>query len=371
LGNYEGQVRNEPLTVNDAPALVGLPPDFFTNNPGLQQQVAAATGSFARSFNQNTAFIKLSGQLTPRNSFSATYNFQRFRSPHGYFNTPTSTGDGLSLTDGATSHFAQFSLISAITPTFVNELRFHFGKDFHFDLPSSPAAETTTTIQNPDTGFVFGGNRFQLSTGDNCYEFADNFTRIVGRHSLRFGVDININHDTDYFIYGPKGEYRFGRLADVPTGNFELYLQSFGQTTAVFTSPTYSLFAQDEFAVSRRLHLNYGLRYDLQVLPQPSVCNPQYAPTCKIPYSKNNLSPRLGFAYQLDSQGKSVLRGGFGLFYIQEDLLDVSEALLSNGISRQFFVTTGPAFGNSSPIVTYPNSLTAFLLPVRGELPRW
>lgn len=360
LGNYEGQVRNEPLTVNDAPALVGLPPDFFANNPELQKQVAAAAGSFPRSFNQNTAFIKLSGLLTPRNTFSATYNYQRFRSPHGYFNTPTSTGDGLSLTDGASSHFAQFTIISAFSSVFVNEFRFHFGQDNHFDLPPSPAAITTTTIQNPDTGFVFGGNRFQLSTADHRYEVADDVTRILGHHSLRFGVDINVNHDTDYFVYGPKGEYRFASLADVPSRNFELYLQSFGQTTAVFTSLTYSLFAQDEFAASRRLHLNYGLRYDLQVLPQPPVCNPQFKLTCSIPYSKNNFSPRLGFAYQLDSRGNTVVRGGLGLFYIQEDLLDVSEAFLSNGVSRPFLVTTGPAFGNSNPIVTYPNSLTSF-----------
>jgi hypothetical protein len=357
LGNYEGQVRNEPLTVNDAPALVGLPPDFFLNNPDLAKQVAAAAGSFPRSFNQNTAFLKLSGLLTPRNSFSATYNFQRFRSPHGYFNTPTSTGDGLSLTDGASSHFAQFTLISSLSPSFVNEFRFHYGKDDHFDLPASPAAVTTTTIQNPDTGFVFGGNRFQLSTTDNRYEFVDNVTRILGRHSLRFGVDVNINRDSDYFVYGPKGEYRFASLADVPSGNFELYLQSFGQTTAVFSSPIY---AQDEYAVSRRLRLNYGLRYDLQVLAQPPVCNPQFTPTCKIPYSKNNLSPRFGFAYTLGSASNTVVKGGFGLFYIQEDLLDVAQAYLSNGISRPFLVTTGPAFGNANPIVTYPNSLTSF-----------
>jgi hypothetical protein len=64
LGNYEGQVRNEPLTVNDAPALVGLPPDFFANNPALATQVQAAAGSFPRSFNQNTAFGKIKSSTT-------------------------------------------------------------------------------------------------------------------------------------------------------------------------------------------------------------------------------------------------------------------------------------------------------------------
>jgi len=360
LANYEGQVRNEPLTVNNAPALVGLPPNFFTQNPALATAVDSASGSFPRSFDQNTAFFKVTGMLTPKNTFSATYNFERFRSPHGYFNTPTSTGDGLSLTDGNNSHFAQFSLVTAFSPTTSNELRLHFGSDAHFDLPATPPAGPAVTIQNPDTGFVFGGNRFQLSTSDRRYEVTDNLTKVVGRHTIKTGLDININHDRDYFVYGPKGEYRFGSLADVASGAFELYLQSFGETTAKFTSPTYSLFGQDQFRATQRLSFNFGARYDLQVLPQPPVCHPAFTLTCKSNYGKHNIAPRAGFAYALGSRNATVVRGSFGLFYIQEDLLDVSEATLSNGISRQFLVGTGPGFGNTSPIVNFPNSLTSF-----------
>jgi hypothetical protein len=366
LGNYEGQVRNEPLTVNDGPAVNGLPSDFFANNPGLATQVQAAAGSFPRSFNQNVGFAKINGVINDKNTFSVTYNYQRFRSPHGYFNTPTSTGDGLSLTDGATSHFFQASLQTSFNATTVNEFRFHLGSDYHFDLPASPPTSPAVTIQNPDTGFVFGGNRFQLANTDRRYEFTDTFTKVLGNHNLKAGVDINISHNADSFTYGPKGEYRFADLTDVPSGNFELYLQSFGQSTIVQTSPTYSFFAQDEFRATPRLTLNYGLRYDLQVLPQPKQCNPAFAATCHIPYSKNNVSPRLGFAYALDRKGNTVVRGSFGLFYIQEDLLDVSQAFASNGVTRPFLVVVGPKFGNSNPLVTYPNSLTSFPTGVGG-----
>lgn len=360
VGNYESQIRNEPLTVNDGPAVNGLPSNFFTNNPGLAAQVQAAAGSFPRSFNQNVAFGKISGVLNNKNTVSVTYNYQRFRSPHGYFNTPTSTGDGLSLTDGATSNFFQASLQTSFNATTINEVRFHLGSDYHFDLPASPPTFPAVTIQNPDTGFVFGGNRFQLANTDRRYEFTDTFTKVLGNHNLKAGVDINISHNIDSFTYGPKGEYRFGSLTDVPSGSFELYLQSFGQSTIVQTSPTYSFFAQDQFRATPRLTLNYGLRYDLQVLPQPKPCNPAFALTCHIPYSKNNVSPRLGFAYALDRKGGTVVRSSFGLFYIQEDLLDVSEAFASNGITRPFLVVVGPAFGNSNPLVTYPDSLTSF-----------
>ncbi len=360
LGNYEGQIRNEPLTVNDGPAVNNLPPGFLAANPALAAEVNAAAGSFPRSFNQNAAFGKINGLLNDRNSLSVTYNYQRFRSPHGYFNTPTSTGDGLSLTDGATSQFFQISLQTTLNATNINELRFHFGSDYHYDLPATPATSPAVTIQNPDTGFVFGGNRFQLANTDKRYEFTDNFTRIVGKHTLKAGVDVNISHNADSFTYGPKGEYRFSDLTQVPSGNFELYLQSFGQSTIVQTSPTYSFFIQDQFRATPRLTLNYGVRYDLQVLAQPKQCNPGFDLTCHIPYSKNNVGPRAGFAYSVDGKGNTVVRGSFGLFYMQEDLLDVSQAFASNGVTRPFLVVVGPAFGNSNPLVTYPNSLTSF-----------
>ena len=304
LGNFESQIRNEPLTVNDGPAVNGLDPSFFANNPALAAQVQAAAGSFARSFNQNAVFGKLNGTLNNKNTLSVTYNYQHFRSPHGYFNTPTSTGDGLSLTDGATSHFFQVSLQTAFTSTTVNEVRFHYGSDYHFDLPGTPPTSPAVTIQNPDTGFVFGGNRFQLANTDRRYEFTDTFTKVLGKHTVKAGVDINISHNSDYFTYGPRGEYRFGSLTDVPSGNYELYLQSFGQSTIVQTSATYSFFGQDQFRATPRLTLNYGVRYDLQVLPQPKTCNPAFDLTCHIPYSKNNFAPRVGFAYALDSKGR-------------------------------------------------------------------
>ena len=363
LANYEGQVRNEPLTVNDSSQLneaLAKDHNFLVDNPALAAQIAAAAGSFPRSFNQNAVFGKINGVINDKNTFSVTYNYQRYRSPHGYFNTPTSTGDGLSLTDGATSHFFQASLQTSFNATTINEVRFHLGSDYHFDLPASPPTFPAVTIQNPDTGFVFGGNRFQLANTDRRYEFTDTFTKVLRNHNLKAGVDINISHNSDSFTYGPKGEYRFGSLTDVPSGKFELYLQSFGQSTIPQTSPTYSFFAQDQFRATSRLTLNYGLRYDLQVLAQPKQCNPDFVLTCHIPYSKNNVSPRVGFAYALDGKGGTVVRGSFGLFYVQEDLLDVSQALASNGITRPFLVVVGPAFGNSNPLVTYPNSLSSF-----------
>jgi len=369
IANYEGQVRNEPLTVNESPLALGsLPPNYLADHPDVAALVSAASGSHPRSFNQNTAFAKVNGVINDKNDFGVTYNYQRFRSPHGYFNTPTSTGDGLGLTDGATSHFLQFTLHTAFNATTVNEFRFHVGNDFHFDLPDTSNGGPAVVIQDPDKGVVLGVNRFQLSTSDRRYEIGDNLTKVWGRHTVKAGFEVNINHDRDYFVYGPHGAYFFSDLqsvggdpsSGVAPGFFEYYLQSFGQSTTTFTSPTYSLYGQDQFRVNNHLTLNFGVRYDLQRLPQPRVCNPDFVMTCHIPYSKNNVAPRFGFAYSMGQKRTTVVRGAFGIFYAMTDLLDVSQGLTSNGINRQFLFVPGPAFQNFNPIVTYPNYLNSF-----------
>jgi hypothetical protein len=99
----------------------------------------------------------------------------------------------------------------------------------------------------------------------------------------------------------------------------------------------------------------------LQVLPKPPVCNSDLTLTCSIRYSKGNVAPRFGFTFSpFRNSPSTVVRGSFGLFYMQEDLLDVSQVLASNGISRPFLAATGPAFGNSSPLVTFPQTLNSF-----------
>ena len=72
------------------------------------------------------------------------------------------------------------------------------------------------------------------------------------------------------------------------------------------------------------------------------------------------MAPRVGFAYALGDKSATVIRGSFGLFYIQEDLLDVSQAFASNGVTRPFLVVVGPAFGNTNPLLTYPSALSSF-----------
>lgn len=76
------------------------------------------------------------------------------------------------------------------------------------------------------------------------------------------------------------------------------------------------LFAQDKWKLHNRLTLSLGARYDLEILPTPNQENPLFADDPNgYPMDANNIAPRIGFSYALDENGRSALRGGFGVFY--------------------------------------------------------
>ena len=205
------------------------------------------------------------------------------------------------------------------------------------------ADSPAVTIQNPDTGFVFGGNRFQLANTDQRYEFTDNFHQDRWQHNVKAGVDINVSRNNDFFIYGPKGEYRFGNLTDVATGNFELYLQSFGQSTIPQTSPTYSLFRTGPIRATSTPDPKLRLALRSAGSAAAKQCNPAFALTCTFRIARTMLPHGWDLPTRWMPRAQRSFGGPLGLFYVQEDLLDVSQALASNGVTRPFLVVVGPA----------------------------
>ncbi len=100
-----------------------------------------------------------------------------------------------------------------------------------------------------------------------------------------------------------------------------------------FDSNYYALYFQDEWRVKPSFTLTYGLRYEYQEHDQPAVTNPLYPSTGQIPQDKNNFAPRVGFAWDINGNGKSVVRGGIGMFYDNTPTLLDANALLTNGIT--------------------------------------
>jgi hypothetical protein len=136
-------------------------------------------------------------------------------------------------------------------------------------------------------------------------------------------------------------------------------------TTGGTTHPNqneYGLFVQDDWRVNTKLTLNLGLRYDLQDLADPQVKNPSAAlaavglDTTTPVRDGNNFAPRFGFSYAFDD--KTVLRGGYGIFFARTPAIMLGTAHSQNGIQVtgvSLTCNTTP----SNPCLTYPAIFTA------------
>ena len=131
-----------------------------------------------------------------------------------------------------------------------------------------------------------------------------------------------------------------------------------------------------------RLTVSAGVRYEVEIIPVNERGNPKFASANDYPVDKNNLAPRTGFAYMLDQDGKSVIRGGWGV-YFQRTLFTTTSPYSLNGVYSDSFTATfpannrdaGPSAGRlptEAMLLTYPvvnRSLLNQLFPV-GTLQR-
>ncbi len=247
-----------------------------------------------------------------------------------------------------------------------NEFRFQFARrGLHFGFSELPGG-SNIGVNIP--GFAYFG-REPYSTVDRIErrnEFTDQVSLIRGKHTFKFGGDFNLiqlrSKKAQIFELDFGGDVNFGGLAastfgfpDVVPGtgialpgttglqSYGLgipttYIQGIGNSNAPFDNIPIGFFGQDSWKISRKLTMNYGLRYDVEISPLFSPATAVNAAAEKalgvvegIPRNYHNVAPRLGIAFDPTGNGKTVIRAGFGLFYDHPLLATAFDSVTADG----------------------------------------
>jgi len=324
--------------------------------------------------NEDNFMVRLDHQLSGKTGLFGRYSFD-----NDNITAPLNTPPFLSVASGR-RQYVTLQANSVFGPKALNNFRFAYNRTHN--------AGDTTTVTDPSVALVPGQPFGSLVIGSakstaartltplgsgngqgasiwayNVFEWADDFSYVSGRHSFKAGVDFQRLRDNNIRTLGLRGVISFTTTADLLTGT----PSSFQASSPIGVAPywgirqsLYGVYGQDDFAVSPRLTLNLGLRwetttdpYDVNgkqaMLPSPSatamVVSDRY-----FNISKKNFEPRIGLAWQMTSSGKTVLRAGGGIYHNQ---------LLPWAFPQQ--INVPPFFGTfntNTPV--FPNPYLAF-----------
>jgi hypothetical protein len=142
-----------------------------------------------------------------------------------------------------------------------------------------------------------------------------------GDHDVKFGATYEYIGARSVNQGNLNGTFSFGRsdapfnAADPRTYPDRLSIRVGGPSNSFEKTTYFAGFAQDKWRLNNRLTLSLGVRYDLEVIPIAEEDNPLFTEAGRYPVDKNNFAPRIGFSYDINGNGDSVVRGGYGRFF--------------------------------------------------------
>lgn len=381
--NYDQQLRNFPLIIEDLSGVLtgGLPANptaadlqaFATGTNFLREQFPDGSpgNTIPRTANQNLVLGKVDWHATRSNTISITHNYLNARGQNA-IQTPLVLGNvGRNGTDDVRINSFNTRLTTILSSRAVNEFRFQASRNHEFQFANQPPPQVFVG------GFSFGRASFlerPALPDERRLQFVNNFSYTAGRHLLKFGVDVsrvrNIIDNPANFggSYTYTNALTFGRDLLNPEGqNYSSYSQNFGLSGIDFSTTDYAVFAQDQWR-TRNLTVNYGIRYDYQSNPSPIAPNPEVPETSRINKDRTNIGPRIGLAYDVGGDGRTVVRTGYGIYYGRTPNGTIQSALRQTGLFDTTQSTVGLTLRRGDAAApAYPNTLSSLPEAARGS----
>jgi Carboxypeptidase regulatory-like domain/TonB dependent receptor len=302
-------------------------------------------------------------QINPNNTLVARYNYAKNTRVTGVgnFSLPSRAYDTQN-----TEQSIQFTETAIINKTIVNETRFQF----EHQTNSQDADNSIPTLEVQDA-FTGGGSQVgQSHSTNNQWELTNNTSFTMAAHSFKTGLRFRSVRITQFSPQNFGGTYTFfggdlglssieryrRTLEGIEQGLSPVEIRLLGGGASQFTLSSgnpetkvsqwdFGGYFQDDWKVRPNLTLSLGLRYENQ----------------KNIDSNFNFAPRLGFAWSPGGpQSKTVIRGGYGVFYerVSENL--TMQAIRLNGVNQQQFTVLDPDF---FPLIPTPETLVSFAVP--------
>ncbi|PYP00872.1 MAG: hypothetical protein DMD61_02600, partial [Gemmatimonadetes bacterium] len=393
-------------------------------------------GSIARTNNGRAALAKLDWRLSERNNLSLKYNYTWSEQENGTFDVDTwgRSSNGL---EKDWSNAVNGSLVSYLSSRTSNELRFQWSREDRprpYDGPTNPA----TGRPFPDTGMDFAyafrlGLPFFLPVPedhDTRIQVLDNISYQKGDHFFKAGAEWNRTETDQTFIGFANGRFIFNSVTGfinfvqngpnyvecsngppntsrtcpggTITGPLLLFQQQGGvgglsveqAGTQAIVQHELALYLQDTWKPSPKLTLNYGLRWEAQIEPDPITPPSQvfFAPFIgktkttaagtftfpsdgTIPSDWKMFQPRFGFTYDPEASGKQVIRGNVGIYYARIPGLNLASARSTNGSIGQTLSGASsfgviPAYGDLRGTAVPPDHPDVFVFDKNFQNPR-
>ncbi len=345
-----------PATAAQCAAINGLLPRFY--------------GQIPRTADNDLYFGRMDYHLNDRNTFSADFNFLRWKSPNG-IQTGLSSTTGAGITgngdDSVAVRNGKATWVAVISNAMVNSFR--YGLDTDRQADGFDQAELGGGLGYLDVsvaGVQLGPATYlpRVEPLEVRNEIADDLSWVKGKHTIKAGMTFEHVNDNVNYLSNRYGSYTYATpttFAEDYSGNtagakdWTGFTQTFGNPLVDYSIKDIGFYLQDQWQATSRLSLTLGARYERSFMPPPPAANSLYPLTGATLHTGTvNLMPRVGLAYRLND--KTVLRAGAGTFfariiggmlddiYTGNGIYQISDSLTS---SNSTLLAAGPVFPNA------------------------
>ena len=372
-----------------------------------------------RPIRNNALLGKVDVDLTSNHRLTLSHNFDYSKNENQTFDVPTYGNSANGIEGPSKINAFNANLFSTLSPTKVNEFHFTYSREERprsavvSNVPADTAMGGFFSAAEPT--FRFGHPFFLGPNVDETFwrtQIKDSFSIVTGRHTVKAGGEWMHSLNSQVFRGFFEGRYIFDSVAgflhyatpgavgsgfgpnagrcsngawtDLTLGAppcsgattpLLLFLQGAGPNgpatdaagASEISNEDYGLFVQDKWQVRPNFTLNLGLRWEAQIFPEPVVApsataygkflsDPRFPSDGTLHSPKKEFQPRVGFAWDVSGNGKSVVRGSWGIYYGRQNMLTQVGSITTNGVQQQ--TIAGGLFANPFVRPTWPGLVT-------------